>query len=75
MIYLKSLLAGAVALIVAALITCVFLFARPVLKLLTDRHEGGDVGVYVVHLHALPVAGVSLLVFAIGFYWQYRRAR
>jgi hypothetical protein len=73
MIYAKSLLAGVAALIVAALITWVILFRGPILKSLTDR--GGDVGVVAVRFHPLSALGVALLVFAVGFYWEYRRAR
>jgi hypothetical protein len=72
MIYAKSLFAGVVALIVAAPIAWVILFGGPILKSLTD--PTGDVGVVVVRFHPLPTLGLALLVFAAGFYWQYRRA-
>jgi hypothetical protein len=70
MIYAKSVLAGVVALIVAALIGCVLFFGGLGLKLLTD---GG--AFVVVHWHLWRALAISLLIFATGFCWQYRRAR
>jgi hypothetical protein len=72
MIHAKSLLAGVVALIVAAPITWAILFLGQILKSLTARC--GDVRVAAVRFHPLPTLGVALLVFASGLYWQYRRA-
>lgn len=73
MVFLKSVLAGAGALIVAALIISALFFGGPLLKLLTDRNGGG--GVVVFGLRPLPIVVVSLLVFATRFFWQYRRSR
>jgi hypothetical protein len=71
-VYAKSLLAGMVALIAAALIAGVILFGGPILKSFTNL--GGDTGVFVVRFYPLPTLGLALLVFAAGFYWEYRRA-
>jgi len=73
MVYLKSLLAGVAALIVAALVICVAFFAGAAAKLLAPRAAGGDTYFVVLHWHLWPTLGVSLLVFAAGFWWQHRR--
>ena len=76
MAFVKSFLAGMVALIIAALVFILF-FGGPVLKELT-RPAGGsltDTYFVVLHWHLWPTFGISLLVFMTGSYWQYRRAR
>jgi hypothetical protein len=76
MVYVRSVLAGMVALIIAALVFTLF-FGGPVLKELT-RPIGGeltDTYFVVLRWHLWPTFGISLLVFLTGFYWQYRRTR
>jgi len=73
MVYLKSFLAGVAALIIAALVICVVFFAGPGTKLLTPPAAGGDTYFVVLHWHLWPTFGISLLVFAAGFWWQFRR--
>jgi hypothetical protein len=67
MIYLKSFLAGLATLILAALLAYGILFAR------VEMSSGEGVG--VVEGPGWPVPAVALLVFAVGFFWQYRRMR
>jgi hypothetical protein len=67
MIYLKSFLAGLAALILVALLAIGILFAR--------MEMSSDEGIGVVSGPGWPVLAVSLLAFAVGFFWQYRRTR
>jgi hypothetical protein len=72
---LKAISSGIAALIVAALILATPLLAA-MLKyraaLSSPLTDGFDV---VIHWHMWTTAFVSLLVFAAGFLWQYRRTR
>jgi hypothetical protein len=67
MIYVKSLLAGLAALILVALPGIGILFAT------VEMSSGGGIGVIVGP--GWPLVAISLLAFAAGFFWQYRRAR
>ena len=73
MVLTKSLLAGIAALALEAFALAMYqLWTRTgVTAALPDRSS------YYVefHRHVLPVLGVSLLVFATGFWLQYRRPR
>jgi hypothetical protein len=73
MIYIRSILAGVAALIIAALITGLIVFGGPLMKTLTSPAGSGGIGFFVVGFHPLHVLGISLLIFAAGFFWQYRR--
>ena len=72
MIYVKSLLAGVAAFFVASVLCLYIYFAfwiRPTLpKLPPGTSVGIDPGVFL----ARPI--FWLLAFAIGFYWEFRRA-
>jgi hypothetical protein len=68
MIYVKSFLAGLAALILAALPGITGLFAK--VEMLSSRE-----GVGVVVGPGWPLVAISLLAFAAGFFWQYRRTR
>jgi uncharacterized membrane protein YqgA involved in biofilm formation len=68
MIYVKSFLAGLAALILAALLGIVVLFAR--VEMLSSRE-----GIGVVVGPGWPLVAISLLAFAAAFFWQYRRIR
>jgi hypothetical protein len=76
MIYVKSLLAGLAALIVAALIVCAVLVGYPLLKLFLHRDEGG-VGFYMVGpwIHLWPLLIGASIIFAGAFYWSFRRGK
>jgi hypothetical protein len=67
MIYAKCFLTGLAALVVAGLLAIVVLFAG------AEMSSGDGVGVVVGPVW--PVLAVSLLAFASGFFWQYRRTR
>jgi hypothetical protein len=74
MIYLKSFLAGVGALVLAVLILAVVFLGGPLLRLfMTD--QSGIGGMVVGGVHLLSALGISLLAFAGGFYWQFRRSR
>jgi hypothetical protein len=75
MVYRKSVLAGVGAVMLAALIYCLFLFGVLFLKSMADSDGGVTFSVAAVHVHPLPTLGAALLIFGAGFYWQYRRAR
>ena len=67
MIYLKSFLAGLAALIIVAVVGVGVMLAR---VLMASRE-----GIGVIAGPAWPIAAISLLAFAAGFFWQYRRNR
>ena len=65
MIYVKGFLAGLAALILVALLGIGVMFARVEMS----SREGVIVG------PGWPLLAISLLAFAAGFCWQYRRTR
>ena len=74
MLYLKSVIAGIVALVIASVVlpTLVILF----FSALTVRHRGGTaIGFDPVSIaRSSPTVWlIGLIVFAAGFYWEYRR--
>jgi hypothetical protein len=72
MIFVKSTFAGVAALIMAAPIVYALAVGVPrVLELIPSR-EGG-IGVYEFPMW--PLAVVALLIFSVGCYWGFRRAR
>jgi hypothetical protein len=68
MIYVKSFLTGLGALIVVALLAVVILVVKVWMS-----SAGGFFGVGAIAGPGWPVLTVSVLVFAAGFVWQYRR--
>jgi hypothetical protein len=68
MIYVRSLLAGLAALILAALLYIGVLLAR--MTMLSSRE-----GVGVIVGPGWPLVAISLLAFAAGFFWKYRQTR
>ena len=74
MIYVKSLLAGIIALLVASVlyfyVYYVFLIRPTLPKLPPGEGIGLDVRILNLPLFSL----LALLSFAIGFYWEFRRA-
>jgi hypothetical protein len=79
MIYVKSFLAGVAALILAAIFIMAALFLTgPILELLPHRDEGGvafDVYGVGPWLNIWVILVGALLIFAIGFYWAFRRSK
>ena len=74
MVYVKSLLAGITALLVASVLYFYIYYAvliRPTLpKMPPGTTVGLDVRIFDLRLFWL----IALLSFAIGFYWEFRRA-
>ena len=74
MIYVKSLLAGITALLVASVlyfyIYYVFLIRPTLPKLPPGTTVGLDIRIFELRLFWL----IALLSFSIGFYWEFRRA-
>ena len=74
MIYVKSVLAGIAALLVASVLYFCIYYAfliRPSLpKLPPGTGVGLDIQVFDLPFFSL----IALLAFAIGFYWEFRRA-
>jgi hypothetical protein len=75
MIFIKSLLAGLAALIVA--ISAIYAIAIVVPRVLELMPPGqGGIGVYEVGPFPLwPLGAGALLTFAGGFYWSFRAGR
>jgi hypothetical protein len=73
-VYFKSAIAGGVAVFLCAMI--VVLTALVTILWMSRRAEGGTViGWDFVSFAKTPLAWITfLLAFAVGFYWQYRRA-
>ena len=73
MIYLKCVLVGAVAALVATVIYILAVFVLPLmLPFLLSRVSGAS-GAVAVSFNTAPVLGIAVIAFAVGFYWQFRR--
>ena len=70
MVFLKSILAGLGALVLGAIFAIAVLFGLPIVKSFMAQ-DGGDV--HMVSFYLWPTLAVSLLIFAAGFYRQWRR--
>jgi hypothetical protein len=74
MIYLKSLVSG----IAASAVAIGVLYAAALLMVyrLTHKYTDATPDSYFVrwHLHFWPALCIALPVFALGFYWELRRA-
>jgi len=76
MLYVKSILAGLVTLFLSALLFIAVQLFR-VLRIAREEMAmtSGEVGIDVVSLFKSPRSWiVALIAFAIGFWWQFRRA-
>ena len=74
MIYLKCVLVGMVAALVASAIYILAVFVLPiVLPFLLSRITGGS-GAAGASFSDVEVLGIAVLAFAVGFYWQFRRS-
>jgi hypothetical protein len=74
MIYLKSVLVGLAAVFVSVIVlwaglTVMFTFILP----RWGNRSGGGV-VLFGPIYWVPILGVVLVIFALGFYWEFRRA-
>jgi hypothetical protein len=66
--FLKPVVSGIAALIVAVLILSTPLFVAML------RYPAKGV-YFVIHWHVWAMLCISVLVFSVGFFWQYRKAR
>jgi hypothetical protein len=74
MIYVKSIVSGIAA---SAVAVCVlYVAALLMVYTLTHKYTASEPDSYFVrwHLHFWPVLCIALSVFALGFYWELRRA-
>lgn len=75
MIYVKSLLAGVVALIVAIALYVYIYFVFWIRPTLPQVPPGTNVGIDIrVFIPRLSFLLIPLVAFAMGFYWEFRRA-
>ncbi len=68
MIYLKSILTGLSALILALLLVSAVLIGTSIMRSPTP-----GIGAVAGGVPLWPVLSVSILAFAAGFYWRYRK--
>jgi len=68
MIYLKSILTGLAALILALLLVSAVLIGSSVI-----RSASPGIGAVAGGVPLWPVLSVSILAFGAGFYWRYRK--
>ena len=74
MVYVKSVLAGVAALLVASVLYFCFYYVFLIRPDLAKLPPGTGVG-FDVQIFDLPFFSlIALLAFAIGFYWEFRRA-
>jgi len=78
MIYIKSLLAGLLAVLIACIsLPVLVVIGLFVYSMIHQSQEGeGAVGwdpISLVHQQPLPVVAFTILVFASGFFWKFRR--
>jgi hypothetical protein len=74
MIYLKSILAGIAAVLLILILFVVLLFAIPLLLQLGTGTGSGGIGAVSSGFSELTFAGLVVLAFVGGFYWEFRRA-
>lgn len=76
MVFLKSILAGLVAVLAVVLLTVVGFAAWDwwVAHRLEQAQDGG-IGAYVVNTPWIPVPIIAAVVFVAGFWWEFRRAK
>ncbi len=78
MVYVKSVLVGIVAGVVAAVIWILAVFVLPVglpflLRQVIDDGTGG-VGASYATISSASITGVALVGFLVGFFWRLRRS-
>jgi hypothetical protein len=74
MIYVKSIMSGIAASAVA--VCAVYMAGLVIAFLLVHKYSASEPDTYFVrwHVHFWPVLGLALAVFALGFYWELKRA-
>lgn len=74
MIYVKSILSGVASSAVA--VCALYLAALLMVSRLTHKYAAAapDIDFVRWHLHFWPVFCLALSVFALGFYWEFKRA-
>lgn len=73
MIYLKSVLAGMVAALVASVIYILAVFVFPLLLPFLLSRISVTGGAAAASFSDGPVLGIAVIAFAVGFSWQFRR--
>jgi hypothetical protein len=73
--FLKAVLRGVAVLSVAALAVAAYTVVLMLKHRATMSTAFGDGFYIVIHWHVWATLCVSLLIFAVGFCWQYRRTR
>jgi hypothetical protein len=75
MIYVKSVLAGVAALLIASVVYFYIYYALLIRPRLPKAPPGTLVGVKVPTVFGQPFfLLIALFAFALGFYWEFRRA-
>lgn len=74
MIYVKSIMSGIAAF--AAAFCAVYMAGLAVAFLIEHKYAASAPDTYFVrwHMHFWPVLGLALPAFALGFYWELKRA-
>jgi hypothetical protein len=74
MIYLKGILVGVLAAMAASVFYVLAVFVVPILFPFLLSRITGNGGVAAASFSTGPVLGIALAAFAVGFYWEFRRA-
>ena len=74
MIYLKSVLAGVAALFIASVLYFYLYYTFLIRPTLPKLPPGTGVGIDIFVFNVPLLCLIALLAFAIGFYWEFRRA-
>jgi ABC-type transport system involved in cytochrome c biogenesis permease component len=74
MTYLKSILVGILAAAAASLLYVLAVFVLPLLLPVLISRVTRSGGAAAASFSTGPLLGVALAAFAVGFYWEFRRA-
>ena len=76
MIYVKSIMSGIAASASAAAVCAVYMSGLVIALRIAHKYAASAPDEYFVrwHVHFWPVLGLALSVFALGFYWELKRA-
>jgi hypothetical protein len=72
-IYLKSVLVGIVAALVASVLYILAAFVLPLLLPFLLSRIAGTGGTAAATVSEGPVLGIALMAFVVGSYWEFRR--
>ena len=74
--YLKAVLVGIVAALLASVIYVIVVFALPIaFPFLLSRMLGAGAMGGGASFSDAPVLAIAIIAFAVGFYWEVRKAR